>query len=95
MTSCTLEGAAIRVRFKQAGQGLVARQADAVQGFAIAGADRKFVWATATIEGDAVVVSAPTVPKPLYVRYAWDVQIPWANLFNRDGFPALSFRTDP
>jgi len=95
MASCTVEGAAIRVRFKQVGQGLVARQADAVQGFAIAGEDRKFVWATATIEGDAVVVSAPTVTKPLYVRYAWDVQIPWANLFNRDGFPALSFRTDP
>jgi sialate O-acetylesterase len=95
MTSCTVEGAAIRVRFRQVGQGLVARHSDAVQGFAIAEANKKFVWATATIEGDAVVVNAPTVTKPLYVRYAWDVQIPWANLFNRDGFPALSFRTDP
>ena len=95
MASCTVEGATIRVRFQQIGQGLVTRHADAVQGFAIAGADKKFVWATAAIDGDAVVVSAPSVPKPAFVRYAWDVQIPWANLFNRDGFPALSFRTDP
>jgi sialate O-acetylesterase len=90
-----VQGDKIRVRFRHVGQGLVARHTDALQGFAIAGADKKFVWAQAVIDGDAVVVSAPSIPKPLYVRYAWANSIPWANLFNKDGFPALSFRTDP
>ena len=90
-----VQGDKIRVRFRHVGQGLVARHTDTLQGFAIAGADKKFVWAHAVIDGDAVVVSAPSIPKPLYVRYAWAGSIPWANLFSKDGFPALSFRTDP
>lgn len=94
MSSCQVEGSTIRVRFQNSGRGLVARHADTVQGFALAGADKKFVWAQAVIDGDSVVVSAPSVPSPLYVRYAWDNGIPWANLFNQDGFPALTFRTD-
>ena len=37
---------------------------------------------------------APGVPNPLYVRYAWAYAIPQANLFNLNGFPSLTFRTD-
>lgn len=62
-------------------------------GFAIAGADRKFVWATARIRGNEVVVSSPAVPKPVAVRYGW-ADYPVVNLWNKNGLPASPFRTD-
>ena len=34
------------------------------------------------------------VAKPAAVRYAWANAYPWANLFNKDGLQALTFRTD-
>jgi sialate O-acetylesterase len=64
-----------------------------LQGFAIAGADQKFVWAKAVIDGDAVVVSSDTVPTPVAVRYAW-ADNPACNLYNKEGLPAAPFRTD-
>ncbi len=64
-----------------------------LQGFLIAGEDRKWVTAQATIAGDAVVVSSAQVPNPAAVRYAW-AQSPLANLYNRNGLPASPFRTD-
>ncbi len=65
-----------------------------LQGFAIAGSDRKFYWADARIEnGDQVVVSSPDVPRPVSVRYAW-ADNPACNLTNESGLPASPFRTD-
>lgn len=89
-----IEGGKVRIRFTHTGQGLAARHSDKLQGFMIAGADKKFVWADAVIEGDSVVVSSAAVPNPAAVRYAWSSTSPWANLFNNDGFPAQTFRTD-
>jgi sialate O-acetylesterase len=66
---------------------------ESLQGFAIAGDDGKFVWAQATIKGDAVILSSPQVPQPKAVRYAW-ADNPVANLYNQAGLPANSFRTD-
>lgn len=86
------EGGAMRVSFTSVGGGLVAK-GEAVKGFAIAGEDRKFVWADAKIDGDAVVVSSPQVPAPVAVRYAW-ANNPEATLFNKEGLPAGPFRTD-
>ena len=60
----------------------------------MAGADKQFYWADARIDGDAVVLTSPKVPQPVAVRYAWSQRSPWANLFNKDGLPALPFRTD-
>ena len=88
-----VEGAKVRVTFTHIGQGLAAK-GEKLQGFALAGADGKFAWADATIEGDAVVLSSAAVPAPVAVRYAWAANHPWANLFNRDGLPAIPFRTD-
>lgn len=62
-------------------------------GFAIAGLDRKFVWADAVIEGDTVVVSHPSVRQPVAVRYGW-ADYPVVNLGNAAGLPASPFRTD-
>ncbi|NBV33398.1 MAG: hypothetical protein EBR81_06320 [Proteobacteria bacterium] len=88
------EGAKVRVRFTHTGKGLTVRHAEKLQGFLIAGADRKFVWGDAALEGQEVVVSSPQVPNPEAVRYAWSGVFPWANLFNLDGLPAQPFRTD-
>ena len=64
-----------------------------VLGFAIAGQDKKFVWAKAKIEGDTVVVWSEKVAKPVAVRYAWENN-PICNLYNKEGLPASPFRTD-
>lgn len=83
---------ALRIRFSHTDGGLVVR-GERLGEFAIAGADRKWVWADARIEGDAVVVSSPQVPEPVAVRYAWQAN-PLATLFNGAGLPAAPFRTD-
>ena len=63
-----------------------------LEGFAIYGDDKKWSWATAKIEGDAVVVWSPDVPKPVAVRYAW-ADNPTCNLYNGAGLPAAPFQT--
>jgi hypothetical protein len=56
--------------------------------------DGHYHWADAVIEGEAVVVSCPAVPKPVAVRYAFSMNPDGANLYNRAGLPASPFRTD-
>ena len=85
------EGKAV-VGFKNVGAGLEARGGE-LTGFAIAGADKKFVWATAKIDGDKIVVSSPSVAQPKAVRYGWS-DFPVVNLWNKNGLPATPFRTD-
>ncbi|MCX7010018.1 MAG: acetyl esterase, partial [Kiritimatiellaeota bacterium] len=62
-----------------------------LEGFAICGADKKWVWATANIKGDSVIVWSPAVPKPVAVRYAW-ANNPTCNLYNGAGLPAAPFQ---
>lgn len=82
----------IVLHFDHVGRGLEARGGP-LTGFAICGADRKFVWADAEISGDTVVVSSPQMPQPVAVRYGW-ADCPVVNLWNKDGLPASPFRTD-
>jgi sialate O-acetylesterase len=77
--------------FRHVGGGLEAR--GPLDGFEIAGADRKFVPAKAEIEGDNVVVSSPEVSQPVVVRYGWS-NYPTPSLWNRAGLPASPFRSD-
>ncbi len=79
--------------FKNVDGGLDARGGGELTGFSIAGADKKFVWAKANIEGDKVVVSSPEVSAPAAVRYGW-ADFPVVNLFNKQELPATPFRTD-
>jgi sialate O-acetylesterase len=81
-----------RLSFRNS-DGLQPAEGDKLKGFAIAGADRKFVWADAVIEGDHVIVSNPQVAEPVAVRYAW-ADNPECNLVNATGLPASPFRTD-
>ena len=91
----TVDGNKVRVTFKHANRGLVFKNADKLQGFALAGADKKFFWAYAVIDRNTVVVSSSKVAQPVCVRYAFADSHPWANLFNQEGLPALEFSTDP
>jgi sialate O-acetylesterase len=87
----TLPGA-LRLRFRNTDGGLVSRGA-APGEFSVAGADRRWYWAEARIEGDSVIVSSPRLRDPVAARYAWQSN-PAASLFNGAGLPALPFRTD-
>ncbi len=88
-----VEGGSIRLTFDHTDGGLVAKGGDRLTGFAIAGEDRRFVWADAVIKGKDVVVSSPQVMKPVAVRYGW-ADNPACNLYNKAGLPASPFRTD-
>jgi sialate O-acetylesterase len=91
--SMKVEGGAVRLKFSHVGGGLVAKGGP-LRYFAIAGADKKFVWAEARIEGESVVVLNPSVSAPVAVRYAWADNPLGCNLYNVAGLPAAPFRTD-
>jgi sialate O-acetylesterase len=82
------------ISFKNTGSGLIAKNSDVLHGFAIAGKDNKYVWANAKIEKDKVIVWNDSLLDPVSVRYAWANNPGDANLFNKEGLPASSFRTD-
>ena len=65
-----------------------------LQTFLIAGADRKFVPAEASIDGDSVLVWSDKVTAPAAVRYAWLCNPEGCNLYSKEGLPASPFRTD-
>jgi len=84
------------VNFSHADNGLVVKDKYGyIKGFELAGADHKFYYAQAVItDGNKIKVWCPQVPQPVAVRYAWaDAPID-ANLFNKEGFPVSSFRSD-
>ena len=91
--SMNIEQNKIRLRFSHLAGGLVAKDGPLKQ-FSIAGADRHFVWADATLDGDTVVVSSAPIASPAAVRYAWAENPAGCNLFNKAGLPASPFRTD-
>ncbi|MEQ1862926.1 MAG: sialate O-acetylesterase, partial [Chthoniobacteraceae bacterium] len=85
-------GSEIVLRFRHTDGGLVAKDGP-LTGFIVAGENRAWTPASARIEGDTVIVSAPNVPRPIAVRYAWEAD-PICNLTNGAGLPASPFRTD-
>ncbi len=87
----TPEGGAIRAWFDHA-KGLAAKGGE-LTSFEVAGADGRFLPATARIDGSTVVASNPTVPDPHYVRYGW-ANSPLCNLFNGEGLPASPFTSE-
>jgi len=90
--SASVEGRTIVVHFTHVGGGLMTKGEPGA--FAVAGADGKFVWAKAKIEGNTLVVWSEQVESPKYVRYAWADNPVDANLYNKEGLPASPFRTD-
>ena len=109
--SMKVEDGKIRLSFDHVGSGLMAAEKgpdtpgivptpcelgdDKLKGFAIAGADKRWYWANAEIDGKDVVVSAEEVPVPVAVRYAFRANpMGDCNLYNKEGLPASPFRTD-
>jgi sialate O-acetylesterase len=91
-SGATSEGAAMRVRFLFAGDGLTA-SGKPLQSLEVAGADRIFHAASGSIQDESIVVRSPAVRQPVAVRYAWR-NAPEANLYNGAGLPAAPFRSD-
>ena len=100
-----IEGDKVHLTFDHTGSGLMVGQKEGrtpavedkegkLKGFAVAGADKKWFWADAVIEGKTVVLSSPEVEEPVAVRYAYRMNPDGANLYNREGLPASPFRTD-
>ncbi len=91
--SLKIDGDKAVVKFTHA-DGLMAKGGGSLKWFQVAGQDQKFHDATATVQGDSVIVSSPDVPSPVAVRYAWDNFPEGANLYNKEELPASPFRTD-
>jgi sialate O-acetylesterase len=91
--SAEVRGKEIIVSLSNVGGGLVLNDNDDFTDFAIAGADRKFSWAKARIEGDKLIVWNDSITEPRFVRYAWADTPVHPNLFNKEGLPAAPFQT--
>ncbi|TWU20141.1 F5/8 type C domain protein [Novipirellula galeiformis] len=87
-----VDGATIRVTFNHADSGLASRGRKPLTDFEIAGIDGNFHPATATIDGNQIVVQSANVPEPKAVRFGWN-KLAMPNLMDKDGLPACSFHT--
>jgi sialate O-acetylesterase len=89
-----IDGKKITLTFDSPNGKLHTLNNDPLKGFAIAGDDKKFVWADATANPDgSITVSSDKVPNPVAVRYAW-ADNPVCNVFDDAKLPLTPFRTD-
>ena len=93
LVSSTVSGSSMALKFSHTTGGLISSDGLALKQFTIAGTNRQFYAATATISGDIVTVRASQVTHPVAVRYAW-IQSGIINFYNGAGLPASPFRTD-
>ena len=94
--SMNVEGNKVTLTFDQIGSGIkIKDKYGYLKGFAIAGEDHQFHWATGKITGiNTLQISSSEVQYPVAVRYAWSNNPEDANLYNSADLPASSFRTD-
>ncbi len=92
--SMRVDGDRIVLQFTEIGKGLHTRDGQRLRHFAIAGKDKKFVWAEAVIKGDKIIVRHEDIREPVAIRYAWSDNPEDANLMNKGGLLASPFRTD-
>ena len=83
----------VRALFEHVGSGLASRDGHPINGFDLAGPDGAFVAANAEIDGDSVIVSAPAIRNPAWIRFAWH-ETARSNLMNKEGLPANSFKRE-
>ncbi len=87
-----VEGSIVKLTFDHANNGLTTFGKE-LKNFKVAGENKNFVPAQAFITNQGISVYAPNVEKPVAVRYAFDDFVV-GELFNTEGLPASSFRTD-
>lgn len=93
--SMKIEGKKAIISFEHIGSGLMVKNKHGyINEFEIAGADKKFYWAKAKLEGNKVVVWSDKVTDPVAVRLGWSSNPQEFNLYNKEGLPASPFRTD-
>ncbi|GGF08815.1 sialate O-acetylesterase [Hymenobacter cavernae] len=92
--SMQVNGNKVTITFASTGSGLVAKGDGDLKYFAVAGADKKYVWANAKIEGNKVVVWSDQVTNPVSVRYAWADNPEGTKLYNKEGLPASTFQAE-
>ena len=80
------------VSFEHAESGLFCPDSE-IRYFELAGTDGQYYPAKAYITKNQVVVWAKKVPNPKKIRYAWKNYVK-VNLFNMEGLPASSFRSE-
>ena len=93
--SMHIEGNKAIISFDHVGSGLQIKDKHGyINEFEIAGADQKFYWAKASLEGDKISLWSDQVKKPVAVRFGWSCNPAEFNLYNKEGLPASPFRTD-
>lgn len=90
--SASVKGNQVTLNFDHVGSGLISKDGEPLKWFAVAGYDKKFVWADAKIDGDKVILWSEEVPHPAYVRYAWADNPAGVNFYNAEGLPASPFQ---
>jgi len=88
----SVEGDRAVLSFAHIGDGLMVK-GDSLKGFVVAGSDKKFFPAQAIIEGSNVIVTSEQVKEPVVVHYGND-RVPDVNFYNKNGLPAVPFRSD-
>jgi len=95
LLEATIDGEKVRAKFRHIGGGLVYEPSmDGISGFVMEGKSGEMVWANVAIEGDTLIFSHPDVKTPANVSYGFHNN-PHETLFNKEGFPAFSFRAVP
>lgn len=93
--SMEIQDNAVVLKFDNIGSGLKTTDKHGyIRGFQVAGSDKKFYWAKASIEGETVIIRSKMVENPVAVRYAWSSNPGLLDLYNKEGLPAIPFRTD-
>lgn len=92
LDNMTVDGSVVKLTFRHANNGLTTFGKE-LKNFKVAGENKNFVPAQAFITNQGISVYAPNVEKPVAVRYAFDDFVV-GELFNTEGLPASSFRTD-
>lgn len=93
--SFEIKGNQAIIEFENIAEGFIVKSRYGyVNGFKIAGMDKKFYYAQAFVNGNQVIVSSKDVENPVSVRYAWENDPYDVNLFNSLNLPAVPFRTD-
>jgi sialate O-acetylesterase len=94
LQTATAKDNKVILTFSNTGSGLVSKDGDALRWFALAGEDKKFSWAEATIDGNTVILSTESITQPKFVRYAWADNPANPNFYNTEGLPASPFQTE-